>query len=85
MQPFTSQSRASISSSEVADLELLVEQIWRDLKGDALRTRIQQVVIEVAASFDYATVKAYVPLFIRRVTLQRLRAEVRVETQSLIQ
>lgn len=64
----------------VADqLDEITEQVWRDLKGRASRSRISQVAAEVAVNFRHATVTVFVPLFVRRTTRERLAEEIRRE------
>lgn len=56
------------------DLEPLIEQIWNDLQGTVKRSTIQQELGEVIPAFASARIKTYVPIFIRRNTVRRLRA-----------
>lgn len=72
LQPLTPKNS---NGSPTTDLTALVEQIWRDLNGQAQRARIYQVAATVAADFDQATVTSFVPIFIRRETLEKLRTE----------
>jgi hypothetical protein len=50
----------------------LIEQIWQDLGGQVPRERIRQIAAEAAAEFRTATVTAFVPVFVRRRTLNKL-------------
>jgi hypothetical protein len=50
----------------------LIEQIWQDLGGQVSRERIRQIAAEAAAEFRTATVTAFVPVFVRRRTLNKL-------------
>jgi hypothetical protein len=63
------------SSHPIADLDALVEQIWRDLDGQLPRARISQVAAEAAIDFAEATVMTFIPIFIRRDALEKLRTE----------
>lgn len=54
--------------------DALIDQIWQDLCGQVSRVRIRQVAIEVAARFQDAKVKTFVPIFIRRNTCEQLKA-----------
>jgi hypothetical protein len=59
------------------DLNHLVEQVWRDLDGKVPQTRIRRVAIFVAAKFETATVTTYIPLFVRHLTREWLKAEIK--------
>jgi len=50
----------------------LIEQIWQDLGGQVSRERIRQIAAEAAAEFRTATVTAFVPIFVRRRTREKL-------------
>ena len=54
--------------------DALVEQIWGDLNGQVSRPMIRQVATDVAAMFQDAKVRTFVPIFIRRTTCEQLRA-----------
>lgn len=58
-------------------LDNLIEQIWRDLGGQVPRQQIRQVAAEVTAEFHDATVTAFVPIFVRRRTRERLKGVIR--------
>jgi hypothetical protein len=53
--------------------DLLVEQIWHDLKGQVSRDQILQVANQVAAKYKDSLVTNFVPIFIRRQTHEILR------------
>ncbi len=55
--------------------ERFIEEIWRDLGGAASRSRIRRVLIEAAPAYENVRIKTYVPNFLRRDVLQRLRDE----------
>lgn len=55
------------------DLQLVVEQIWSDLGGAVSRTAIRQEVAEVIPIFADVRITTYVPIFVRRRTVARLR------------
>jgi hypothetical protein len=63
------------SPTELVD-DALVEAIWRELEGYAERERIREVATEVAAEFQTASITQFVPIFIRRRTVERLRSDV---------
>lgn len=52
--------------------DLLVERIWRRLDKQVTREHIRHVALEVAAEFRGARITTFVPIFIRRLTLDRL-------------
>ena len=54
----------------------MVEAIWRELEGYAEREEIREVATEVATEFRKASVTQFVPIFVRRRTLERLRSGV---------
>jgi hypothetical protein len=51
----------------------LIDDLWRDLDGQVSRQRIASAVGEIAASFETATVTAFIPIFIHRRALELLR------------
>ncbi|GIV79671.1 hypothetical protein RY27_21540 [Litorilinea aerophila] len=53
--------------------EELVQEIWTRLAGRVSRERIRRVAIEVAREYQDAKVTAFLPIFIQRQTLERLR------------
>jgi hypothetical protein len=55
------------------DLDTLVEQIWKDLNGAVARSAIQDVLVEVVTRYEKARIQTFVPIFIRRDAVQRLR------------
>ena len=75
-----SASRPELESGEVAggnldwDVESLVEQIWTDLGGQVSRLAIRQQVADVVPAFQDARITTYVPIFVRRRTVEQLRA-----------
>jgi hypothetical protein len=52
--------------------DLLIEEIWCDLGKQITREQIRQVAGEVAAEFRDVMITTFVPIFIRRLTLERL-------------
>ena len=55
--------------------DVLVEAIWHELDRQLPRARVRCVVAEVALGFRNATVKTFVPIFVRQQALERLRRE----------
>ena len=58
--------------TEFVDDEL-INSIWQDLDGRVSHEQIRQTAIEVAARFANARVMTFIPIFIRRQTLERLK------------
>ena len=54
----------------------LIELIWHDLHESISRRRIAEVAHRIAAGFADASVTAFIPIFVRRATCERLRPEV---------
>lgn len=74
-QPFAyliDMPRINVRTNALIELDALTDQIWQDLGRQVPRARIQQVVLEVASQFHDATVTTYLPIFIRRLTRERL-------------
>lgn len=55
------------------DVETVVEQVWTDLGGTVSRPAIRREVAEVICAFEDARITTYVPLFVRKRTVERLR------------
>ena len=55
------------------DKEGTVEQIWKDMDGMFARVTIEQVASEVALRFEAARIKTFIPIFVRRETVERLK------------
>ena len=53
--------------------EEIVDQIWRDLSGQVERTHVADTAREVAAEIGEVKIAAYLPLFVRRLSVERLR------------
>jgi hypothetical protein len=51
----------------------LIESIWKDLNGCVEREYIRRVVLEARARYEHATIKTFIPIFIRRYVLKRLQ------------
>ena len=54
-------------------VDTIVEQIWKDLNGAVPRSVIQDVLVEVVPRYEKARIQTFVPIFIRRDAVQRLR------------
>ncbi|MEA3438905.1 MAG: hypothetical protein U9R58_01330 [Chloroflexota bacterium] len=57
------------------DKEGTVEQIWEDMDSMFARATIEQVVSEVVLKFEAARIKTFIPIFVHRETVERLKAE----------
>jgi len=55
--------------------DALIETIWHELDKRLPRERVGCVVAEVALGFQNASVKTFLPIFIHRRALERLRQE----------
>jgi hypothetical protein len=51
----------------------LVEKVWHDLDGQVSREQVGRVVTEIALRFQDAAVEAFVPIFIHRQAVERLK------------
>jgi hypothetical protein len=58
--------------------EEVIEQIWSDLHQVIPRRRVAEVARQVAAGFIDAKITAFIPLFVRRFTRERLLPEMAV-------
>lgn len=71
----TGHNRGMIDDVHLNDLvdDAIVDAIWSDLGGRIDRERVRETALLVAQDFTDATVTAFVPLFIRRRTFERLQ------------
>ena len=65
---------ASIGSGYVDNA--LIESIWKALDGRVDREHIRQAILEVEAGYQNASVKAFIPIFVRREVLERLSGNI---------
>lgn len=56
------------------DVEALVDQIWNDLDGMVSQLAIRQVLAEIIPKYESAHVQTYVPIFVRKEAVERLRS-----------
>ena len=56
------------------DVDSLLERVWDDLGGTVSRSTIHQVLTEVIPNYESARVQTFVPIFVHRETVKRLRA-----------
>ncbi len=57
------------------DIEATTEQIWYEFNGEMSREGIREVVIEAASAYEDVRIGLYVPIFLYRDVIQRLRAD----------
>jgi hypothetical protein len=55
------------------DVQALLEQIWNHLGGTVSRSTIRQVLAEVIPNYENARVQTFVPIFVHKETVKRLR------------
>jgi hypothetical protein len=60
----------------------LVEKVWRELDGQLPLERVECIVTEVALGFQDVAVKTFLPIFIHRRALERLRQEINEESAT---
>jgi len=63
--------RATSTSGNIENA--LIESIWKDLNGRVDREYIRRAVLEARARYKHATIKTFIPIFIRRYVLKRLQ------------
>ena len=56
------------------DIDSLTEQILVELNGAASRSTIQEVLSEVLPRYENVRIQTFVPIFVRRDVIERLRA-----------
>jgi hypothetical protein len=65
---------AMASADREWDEEAFVEQIWNDLDGMVTRSAIRQVLTEIIPRYESAHVQTFVPIFVRKEAVERLRS-----------
>ena len=65
---------ASVGSGFVDNA--LIESVWKVLDGRVDREHIRQAILEVEAGYQNASVKAFIPIFVRREVLERLSGNI---------
>lgn len=53
----------------------VIEQIWSDMHKVISRPRVAEVARQIAAGYSGAKITAFIPLFVRRFTRERLLPE----------
>jgi hypothetical protein len=59
--------------------DLLVDEIWEKLGGRVERARVYAVAQKVEREFSDVAVTTFIPILIRRLTYERLTAEINTE------
>ena len=54
----------------------LIESVWKVLDGRVDREQIRRAILEAEAGYQNATVKAFIPIFVRREVLERLSGNI---------
>jgi hypothetical protein len=55
------------------DIDTVTEQIYGDLNGTVARSTIQEVIKEVIPMYESVPIQTFVPIFIRRDTVDQLK------------
>jgi hypothetical protein len=55
-------------------IDTITEQIWNELNGAVTRSTINKVLTEVVPNYENARIQTFVPIFVRRDAVKRLRA-----------
>ena len=55
-------------------IDIITELIWNDLNGAVTRSTIQEVLAEVVPNYEHVRIQTFVPIFVRRDAVKRLRA-----------
>lgn len=63
----------SLEDHEGLDIDSLTEQIWNTFEGVIPRAMIRAEVEKIAPSFSDVRIKTYVPIFIGREVVSRLK------------
>jgi len=56
------------------DVEVMIEQVWRQFQGRVNRSDILQVLLEILPKYEDARVTLYVPILVHREVVAALRA-----------
>jgi hypothetical protein len=56
--------------------DVIVEEIWQELDKQLPRERVRCVITEIAPGFQDAMVRTFIPIFIHRRALEKLRQEI---------
>jgi hypothetical protein len=67
---------APVNKNESRDA--LVDLVWHDLQERVSKAKVSQTVLEISEKFHDATITAFIPIIVRRLTRERLRKELRL-------
>lgn len=56
------------------DVDSITEQIMSDMNGAFTRSTVQEVLKEIVPNYEDARIQSFVPIFVRRDVVNRLRA-----------
>ena len=56
------------------DVETLLKRIWNYLGGTVSRSTVRRVLGEVIPHYESAPIQTFVPIFVHKETVKRLRA-----------
>ena len=63
-----------ISNNSDWDVEPLIERVWNGFGGMVSRSTINDMITEVMPNYENAPIQTYVPIFVYKETVKRLRA-----------
>ena len=75
MNPTIHSADATADAVAAPLLEIVVEDVCRDLGGRVPRSRVLQITTELAERYRDATITVYIPILLRRQVRERLDAE----------
>ena len=61
----------------------IIEKVWQDLDGQMSREQIGRTVAEITLGYQDVTVKAFVPIFIHREAVERLKSQLNENSLSV--
>ena len=60
----------------------IIDKVWQDLDRQLSREQIGRTVTEISLEYQDATVKAFVPIFIHREAVERLKRQLTEDNLS---
>ncbi len=60
----------------------IIDEVWQDLNRQLSREQIGRTVAEISLAYQDATVTAFVPIFIRREAVERLKSQLTEDSSS---
>lgn len=61
----------------------IIDEVWQDLNRQLSREQIGRTVAEISLAYQDATVTAFVPIFVRREAVERLRRQLTEDRLSV--